>query len=139
MSDAKQEVLKMIAKRQGRNTAIRNRENKRVGLYGIVSDFIVAMEKITSETPDAITFEYALTKEMTMMERRIKSIDPSLEKLEIVWHKPDLMEKMEDLKIEGVRVTWSGFYMSKHPLELKEKYIDVMTLFLANHLQDMPE
>ena len=139
MSNAKAEVLKMIAKKQSKNTAIRNRENKRVGLYGIVSDFIVAMEKVTDDAPDAVMFEYALNREMSMMERRIKSIDPSLEKLEVVWHKPDQMENMEDLKIEGVRVTWSGFYISKHPLELKEKYIDVLTLFLADHLQDMPE
>ena len=140
MSNAKAEVLKMISKKRQRTTAIRNKENKKMGLYGIISDFIISMEKVTIvENVDPLTFESTLNREAMLMEKRLKSIDPNLEKVEIVWHKADLMEKMEDLKIEGVKITWSSFYLGKHPFDAKEKYIDVLTLFLANHLDEMPE
>lgn len=87
---------------------------------------------------DPVEWESVLNKELLVLNKRLRVIDPNLEKIQLVWYKEDEVESMKDLKLEGVKITWSSLYMSQHPLSQKEKYVDVVTLFANNYLLDMP-
>jgi hypothetical protein len=135
MSDAKKQVLDMIRKKQRRNKAWKERAAKRIGPYGIVVEFIKAMEIVVQESETPMAFEMNLEREANLMYDRFRSIDPEVE-VTVCWNNEYSVDKWEDLQVEGVRVEWSRFYRKKHPLNDPTMYLDITQLFLEGYLDD---
>lgn len=134
MSDAKKEVMKLIAKKQQKNSAYKSRAAKRVGPNGIVMQFIDAMEKISKESKNSLDFDTGMSREARMLHDNLKSIDSSVN-VEVVWaDNPE--EDWKNLNVDGVKITWSDYHLAAHPEKSKELYIDVGSLFLEGHLTD---
>lgn len=133
MSNAKDEVMKMIAKKQKRNTSFRNRSAKRTNIHSIVVEFIKAMEKVLTESKSHLDFDTGMNREATMLEQRMRSLDPGV-KLQVLWNNENATENWQELQVEGIKIMWSGFYLGKHPFESPEKYIDVGSLFIEGYL-----
>lgn len=133
MSDAKNEVMKMIANRQRKNTAYRNKLAKLMGPNAIVLEFIDSMEKATKDCKTSIEFNDVLNRESKLLDDRMKRLD-GVVKLEIIWNHSDKEEQWKDLSVDGVKITWGEFYLSKNPGEAKELHIDVSSLFIDGTL-----
>jgi len=135
MSEAKKKILAKIKKRQELNKLYKTKAAKRLGLYGIVLQFIEATEKITTEATDLFDFATGLEREAELLHDRIKCIDPKVN-IQIMWNKEDTVEDWENLQVEGVRVIWSSFYKKNHPLCEPEKYIDISQLFIEGYISN---
>lgn len=125
--------MKMIAAKQRRNTANKNRSAKRTKLQSIVVDFITAMEKVLNESMSHLDFDTGMHREANMLESRIRAIDPGVH-IQVIWNNEDTVNNWKDLQVEAIKVTWSSFYLGKHPFESPEKYIDVGSLFIEGYL-----
>jgi len=134
MSDARKEVEKMIANRQRKNTAFKNKVAKRMGPNAIVLEFIDAMEKVCKESKTAFEFNDCMNREARVLENHMKSIDYGVQ-LEVIWNKADTEEHWKDLTVEGVKITWGDHYCALHPEISKELNIDVGSLFLEGVLK----
>src|SRR5690606_11486742 len=128
MSSAKQQVLDMIKKKRAKNKAYKNRVAKRMGPYGIVIEFIKAMEIVVQESESHMEFETSLEREATLLYDRFRAIDPEVH-VQVVWNNELTVDTWQDLQVEGVKITWSKFWRGKHPLDEGTKYIDVAQLF----------
>jgi hypothetical protein len=134
MSDAMKEVMKLIAKKQQKNSAYKTRAAKRVGPNGIVMQFIDAMEKISKESKSSLEFDTGMSREARMLHDNLRSLDQGVN-VEVVWaDNPE--EDWKNLNVDGVKITWSDSYVTTHPEKGKELYIDVGSLFLEGHLTD---
>jgi hypothetical protein len=135
MSDARKKMMAKINSKVKANKAYKQRAAKRMGTYGIIIEFIKAMEDVTSEAVDPIDFEDGLVRESKLMLDRMKTIDPEVN-LQIVWNNEYKVEKWDELQVEGVKITWSRFWKKEHPLDPDTKYIDVAQLFLEGYLDE---
>jgi hypothetical protein len=134
MSDAKKEVMKLIAKKQQKNSAYKTRAAKRVGPNGIVMQFIDAMEKIAQESKNSIDFDTGLSREARLLHDNMKAIDHGVA-VEVIWgENPE--ENWKNLNVDGVKITWSDYHLAAFPQKSKELYIDVGSLLLEGHLTD---
>ena len=80
----------------------------------------------------------ALNDANKLLERRMRNIDPDVH-LKIKWNDENkLSSKSEwkDLRVEGVTIGWSKWYLGKHPFSDEEKYIDVAQLFIEGYFED---
>ena len=134
MSDARKEVEKMIANRQRKNTAFKNKVAKRMGPNAIVLEFIDAMERVCKESKTAFEFNDCMNREARILENHMKSIDYGV-LLEVIWSKADTEEHWKDLTVEGVKIVWSEHYCALHPEISKELNIDVGSLLLEGMLK----
>jgi hypothetical protein len=134
VSDARKEVEKMIANRQRKNTAIKNKFAQRRGPNAIVLEFIDAMEKVCKDSKTAFEFNDGMYRESRVLETSMKSIDAGVH-LEVIWSQNVGKENWSDLAVEGVKIVWSDFYKVAHPEISKELNIDVSSLLLEGVLK----
>lgn len=132
---SKQKALELIQAKMKKNKAIKTRQSRRQGPYGLVREFIRSMEDVKERAKSAMGFDMELQRESQLLLDRFKCIDPDVE-LELKWNRPDKAETWEDLLIEGVMIKWSRFYLRKHKFEDETKYIDISELFLKGLLDD---
>jgi hypothetical protein len=135
MSEAKKKVMGLIKKRQKRNRSYRDKAAKRLGPNGIVSEFIHAMEKVVKEAKGPLDFQTGLELEAGLLHDHMRCVDPDVD-VQIVWNREDATEKWQDLQVEGVKITWSRWYLGKNPFSDTEKYIDISQLFLEGYFSD---
>ena len=133
MSNARKEVEKMIAKRQRKNTAFKDKIAQRMGRNAIVLEFIDAMEKVSRESKTAFEFNDGMHRESRALENHMKSIDAGV-KLEIIWTQ-GTDEQWRDLTAEGVKIEWSTSYIVANPGISKELNIDVGSLLIEGHIK----
>ena len=126
---SRNKATKLIKDRISRNRAFKNKQAKRRGPYGLVIDFIKIVEKIGETAQSATEYNNDLIRETGLLLERFKQIDPEIQ-LELKWNDIDNAKTWKDLQLEGVLITWSKFWRSKHPLEHESKYIDIADLML---------
>lgn len=132
MSKAHDDVMKLILKKQKKNSSYKSRAAKRIGPNGIVMQFIDAMEKIAKDSKNSIDFDTSLNREARMLNDNLKALDQWVN-VEVIWgDNPE--EDWKSLNVDGVRITWSDNYIALNPEKGKELYIDVGSLFLEGHL-----
>jgi hypothetical protein len=134
MSDAKKDVMKLIAKKQQKNSAYKTRAAKRAGPNGIVMQFIDAMEKIKTEARNSLEFDTGLQREARMLHDNMKAIDHGVN-VEVCWAENE-EEDWKNLNVDGVKIMWSDYHLAAFPQKSKELYIDVGSLLLEGHLTD---
>jgi hypothetical protein len=132
VSDAKKKVMDMIKRRTQSNKRYKTKAAQRLGPEGIVLQFIEAYEKMAAEAKGPLDFETGLQREANMLFDRMRAIDPQVN-VEIMWNNEDSTENWKDLQVDGVKITWSSFYLGKHPFSSPEKYIDVGSLMIEGH------
>lgn len=123
----------MIKRKQASIKSYKEKTAKRTGVYGIVAQFIDDMEKVSTESENPVDFGTGLQRESRLLLDRMKHTDPDVD-IEIRWNRENSAETWKDLRVEGVLIKWSRFYLSKHNLHHPEKYIDVSQLFLEGYL-----
>lgn len=132
MSKAKDEVMKLIAKKQQKNSAYKTRSAKRIGPNGIVMQFIDAMEKIRADSKNSIEFDTGLTAQARMLGDNMKALDNGVT-VEVIWAENET-EDWKEIHVEGVKITWSDYHLAAFPQKSKELYIDVGSLFMEGLL-----
>lgn len=133
MSNVRDEVMKMIARKQRKSTAFKKKEANRIGPYGLVVRFIESMEKVSLNSKNAMEYDDGLQREVRALTTSFEQLDPNIQ-LEISWSHHDDSENWKDLTAEGVTIKWSDGYSEKNPTEGKELHIDVGTLLLGGYL-----
>lgn len=133
MSNPKDEVMKMIAKKQKQSAAYRMKTAQKMGPYNIIAEFIRGMEKVVTESKNSLEFDAGLDREAALLDSRMKAIDPEVN-LQVIWNNEVNADNWKDLQAEGVLIKWSRFYLSKHNLEPAEKLIDIGSLFMQGLL-----
>ena len=134
MSKAHDDVMKLILKKQKKNSSYKNRAAKRIGPNGIVMQFIDAMEKIAKESKNSMDFDTSLNREARMLNDNLRALDQDVN-VEVIWgDNPE--EDWKSLNVDGVKITWSDRYVALNPDKSKELHIDVGSLFLEGHLLD---
>jgi len=133
MSNAKARVKRLIKKHISASRKEKIRKAAKLGPYGIVIEFIKAMESVVLDSLDHVEFENGLEKEAILMYDRFKSIDPEVN-VKILWNDEYNIENWNELQVEGVKVQWGKFWRQKHPLEQDTKYIDIAQLMLEGYL-----
>ena len=123
----------MMKKRRARI----NQDNKSKfrGPNSIVHAFITEMDELseTCRTFDAWYMEMEWVAKR--LEKRMRTLDPDVT-LKIMWNREGEITEDSDWKelvAEGVHITWSTWYIGKHPFNDKEKYIDVGQLFIEGY------
>lgn len=125
--------MRKIQARVKQNQALKNKQARRRGPYGLVTDFIKTMETISENAKNAVDFGLDLEREAGLLLDKFKQIDPEVE-LELKWNSPDMVEDWKDLALEGVLIKWSKFWRIEHPLEFPTKYIDISDLMMKGLL-----
>jgi hypothetical protein len=134
VSDPKKDVMKLIAKKQQKNSAYKTRAAKRVGPNGIVMQFIDAMEKIRAEAKNSLEFDTGLSREARMLHDNMMTLDRGVN-VEVIWcENPE--EDWKNLSVDGIKITWSDYHLAAFPQKSKELYIDVGSLLLEGYLTD---
>lgn len=107
----------------------------------LVARFIDEVDKIQESVSSAEIFWAELVHLSNRLSNDFKGIDPDVE-MKLVWNREDRMTKdtnWKDLRLEGVKITWSKWWRGKHPFSDPEAYIDVGTLFVDGYLGDKEE
>jgi hypothetical protein len=125
----------MIKKKQQRSKAYKDKSAKRKGPKTIVLEFVNDIENLREEAGDsAVVFDEGLNRHASLLESRILAIDPGAE-ITVHWNDEAKVEDWKNLRVDGVTITWSSFYLGKHPFNSKQTYIDVGALFLEGFLE----
>jgi hypothetical protein len=130
---ARDDVMKMISKKQKKSTAFKKKEAIKIGTYGLVMRFIEAMERVSASSKNALDYNDGLQRETRALVTSFQQLDPEVQ-LEISWSNHDDSENWKDLTAEGVTIKWSQKYADENPTEGRELYIDVGTLLLGGYL-----
>lgn len=125
--------MAQIKKRQQKNKAYKDKAANRIGSKGIVLQFIKAMEEVLTEAKGPLDFQTGLEREAYLLLDRMRCIDPGVD-VTILWNKEDTVDDWKDLQVEGVKISWSSWYLGKNPFSDAEKHIDVASLFLEGDL-----
>lgn len=126
----------MIKKRRTRLN--KDRRGRFRGPYSITHAFITEMDEITesSRTIDAWYMEMEWV--VKRLEKRMRALDADVE-LKVIWNREGEITDRTDwktLRVDGIMITWSTWYIGKHPFNDKEKYIDVGQLFIEGYFDD---
>jgi len=126
-------VKAMMKKRRERLN--KDQKSKFRGPYSITHAFITEMDNLTddSRTLDAwyMEMEWAVKR----LEKRMRALDADVE-LKVMWNREGEITENSDwktLRVDGIKITWSSWYLGKNPLNDKEKYIDIGQLFIEGY------
>jgi hypothetical protein len=127
--------MKMIEKQKSRSKAYKDKSARRKGPKTIVREFIDDMEELRIEAGDsAVIFDEGLNRNATLLESRLMAIDPGVH-VQVHWNQEHKVEDWKDLRVEAVTITWSSFYLGKHPFNSKQTHIDVGALWMEGYLE----
>ncbi len=133
MSHARARVKRLMKKHISTSRKEKIRKVAKLGPYGIVIEFIKAVENISSDSIDHVEFEASLLKDAELMYDRFKTIDPEVD-VTVLWNNEYDIDNWNQLQVEGVKIKWGKFWRQKHPLEPDTKYIDIAQLMLEGYL-----
>lgn len=128
--------MDLIKKKQEQNKAYKTKSAKRLGPKTIVLEFVEEMENLRQEVGDnAAEFDSGLARIAGLLESRILAIDPDANVI-VHWNKENEVENWKDLRVEGVTIEWSRFYLGKNPFSDPTGYIDIGSLFLEGLIEE---
>lgn len=132
MSNAKQEVEKLIQKKRDKIRNARRRIVRQQDVYNIVLDFIKDMENALNRSKTFFDFDGNLNEAARKLDAGICRLDP-LAQAQIVWsNNLDISEKWHELQVDSVVITWSDTFSEKTGRS-KEETIDIGHLFLEGY------
>jgi len=124
----------LIKARVAKNKRFKSKSARRAGPKTIVLEFVEEFENLRQEAGDSLLeFDSGLTRLGGLLESRLQAIDPSVE-VSIQWNDEQNTENWKELRVDAVTITWSSFYLGKHPFNDKTTYIDIGGLFLEGFL-----
>lgn len=133
---SREDVWKLINKKKNRIKEIKKRRFS--GPYSIIAEFINAMDDATENCSSADLFYLELKTATNTLDSRMKMLDPEIE-LKVMWNDENKLSSKtdwRDLRVDGVKIMWSRFYLGKNPLVEAEKYIDVGQLFIEGYFSE---
>ena len=133
MSDAKQEVLRMIQAKRDKIRNARRRIVRQADVYNTVVDFIKDMEKATKDSTNFFDFDSALNDAARKLEAGICLLDPQAS-VAVTWSDEgdDMTDTWNQLQVDHVTILWSDFFVEKTGRSQTET-IDVGHLFLEGY------
>lgn len=137
MSSAKERVYNRIRKKIKNNKRSAKRFAKKAGIQTLTANFVNKVEEIKETATDAVSFTQLLEAESLKYHRYMQCIDPEIS-LALNWYKEEELNesKWEDFRLEGVTITWSSFYLGKHPFVDATRYIDIGELWLQGYFSE---
>lgn len=100
------------------------------GAKTIVFEFLNKMNEIELKELSPEAFHFALEHEANALHSELQNLDPNVN-IELLWHKSS--KAADSLKIEGVRIKWSRWYIGKNPFNDREEVINFTTLFIDGY------
>ena len=134
MSDAKDFILKKLAKKEAEYKVYRQQSMGFIEPRKLVSDFIKAIEKARDEAKSGPEFVQHVDGAYAVLINRIRRWDGGAQ-VEIVWHKESDAEVWEDLRVLGVKIRWGNAYKTLHPDSDDEMYVSIDQIFIEEMLQ----
>lgn len=129
---SKENVWKLINKKKSFTKAERKKKAMSKGANGIIKEFIQSMDDLREKCASVETLDMSIKNAVTKMEAEMRIIDPDVS-LKVLWYNEGKVEKIEDLRVDGVEITWSKFYLGKHPFSEKTRIVDVGFLFVNGY------
>jgi len=117
---------KAYRRKEKRNSALRRGPNI------IVKEFISATEDLRETVPSVEAFYLGLGDLTSKLDRDMKLIDPDVQ-LRVMWYKEAEAENLDDLRVDGVEIKWSKFYLRKHEFADRVKVVDFGYLFVNGY------
>ena len=132
MSNAKNEVLRMIQAKRDKIRNARRRVVRQEDVYNTVVDFVKDMEKATKNSISFVDFDGMLNEAGRKLNKGVCTLDPNAE-ISVCWNKAhDLEEKWNELQVDHVKIVWSDLFVNKTG-RAKEETVDVGHLFLEGY------
>jgi hypothetical protein len=132
MSDAKQQVMKMIQAKRDKIRNARRRIVRQEDVYNTMVDFVKDMDKATKESRSFVDFDGALNLAARRLNEGVCRLDPTAQ-ITIAWSKDeDLTEKWSELQVDHVSIVWSDHFAAKTGRS-KEETVDIGHLFLEGY------
>ena len=131
---AKKRIAKLIKKKIAKTKKHKDKSARRVGPRTIILEFINEFEKLREEAGDSvILFDSGLQTLSILLEERLMAIDPDID-ISVHWNNEREVEDWKELRVDGVTLTWSRFYLKEHPFNDETTYVDIGALFLEGFL-----
>lgn len=137
-SSAKTRIDKLIKRKISFTQKSLTRQAKKLGPNGIVREFMTSIEDARHKyIEDTLSNNYVvkLREDIESIAKKMFSkfarLDPNVS-IKIVWHDENNVDKIKDLIVDGIHITWSDEYIKENKLSNKELYIDSMSLFLSD-------
>ena len=130
---SKATVKAMMKKRKDRRDA--DTKSKFRGVYSITHAFITEMDELIENTQSFDAWYIEMEWAAKRLEKRMRMLDPDVE-LMVMWNREGDITEHSDwktLRVDGVKITWSSWYLGKHPFNDKERYIDIGQLFIEGY------
>jgi len=132
MSNAKEEVLKLIQKKRDKIRNARRRIVRQEDVYHVIADFVKDMDKAISNSASFLDFDSALNEAARKLDYGIGRLDPAAN-IRVIWNKNnDMEEKWNELQVECVVINWSEQFCNKTNRS-QEEMIDIGHLFLEGY------
>jgi hypothetical protein len=130
---SKEAVKAMMKKRRAR----RAKEQKDAfrGPYSITHAFITEMDEVTENAQSFAAWSMEMEWAAKRLHKRMRTLDPDVD-VKVMWNREGEITENSDwktLRVDGVKITWSTWYIGKHPFNDKEKYIDIGQLFIEGY------
>lgn len=132
---SKEKVWELINKRKQHKKRRTRNPNR------LIARFINEVDKIQESVSCGEIFWAELHHLGRILFNDFKGIDPEVV-LKLIWNKENEITHTtdwKDLRLEGVKITWSKWYRGKHPFGEPEIYIDIGTLFVDGYLGEDDE
>jgi hypothetical protein len=117
---------KAFRRKERKNSALRRGPNI------IVKEFLVACEELKEKVPSVDAFYMELGDLTKKLDQEMKLLDPEVN-LRVMWFKEAEAENLDDLRVDGVEISWSKFYLRKHPFIDTTKIVDFGYLFVHGY------
>jgi hypothetical protein len=130
VSKARDDVLDMIEVRVKKNKTIRENTCRDKTHRQEVMRFLRDMEDLFCKASNEIEASTGIDGAADMLISRLRAFDPYV-KANIIWNDADIEDGKQDwkqLKVIGVQITWSDYYIRFNPNADRSEYVDVMDL-----------
>lgn len=132
MSNARDEVMKMIRKKQDKIRHARSRRVRHEDVYNVIADFVRDMEAAVKNSKSFLEFDGCLNDAARKLNSGITRLDPTAQ-LSVHWNKDDdLTEKWDELAVDHVQITWSDHFANRTGRN-KEETVDIGHLFFEGY------
>jgi len=126
---ARDDILKKLNKKTKIYAEYKALSNGFVRPEKLVADYIKMIEEAHIKSQNGVEFVYSIDSAYAILVNRLKRWDKNVY-VEPVWNRENEAEEWTDLRVSGVKITWSDAYKAKNPDADDELYISVESLWL---------
>jgi hypothetical protein len=126
---AKDDMLKKINKKANRYRDLKNESQGKARPIRLIAKTLEAVEYAKATAKTALEFTMVFDREWGVLQHRMARIDPGV-RIEPIWHREDSVESWQDLRITGVKISWSDLYVRANPDTPAEETITIEHIWM---------